>query len=99
MKTRLEKLKELPISLRLIHEIHKCLLSGVRGQEKTPGEYKRYQNWIGPAGCNLNEAIFVPPPPNMMIELMGDWEKCYYEESGYTDLVNACSMAASTKCV
>lgn len=89
MNYGLDRLKELPMSLRLIHEIHKVLLSGVRGKEKVPGEYKRGQNWIGPPACNLNEALFVPPPPNMMVELMGDWEKYYYANTNYTDLVKA----------
>jgi len=94
MNYGLDRLKKLPMSLRLIHEIHKELLSGVRGKEKTPGEYKRGQNWIGPPGCNLNEAAFVPPPPNMMIELMGDWEKFYYADTSYTDLINAAILHA-----
>ncbi len=94
MNYGLDALKELPISLRLIHNIHKVLLEGVRGKEKTPGEYKRYQNYIGPPGSNLNEAAYVPPPPNMMIELMGDWETYYYKENPYVDLINAAILHA-----
>lgn len=94
MQYGLARLKDLPMSLRLIHEIHKELLRGVRGKEKTPGEYKRSQNWIGSPGCNLSEAFYVPPPPNMMIELMGDWEKYYYAVTKNTDLVNAAILHA-----
>lgn len=94
MNHGLQSLDTLPISLRLIHNIHKVLLEGVRGKEKTPGEYKRYQNYIGPAGCNLNEAVFISPPPNMMIELMGDWESYYYKELNYVDLIKAAILHA-----
>src|ERR1700761_7757824 len=58
----LARLKELPLSLRLIREIHEKLMAGVRGHNMTPGEFRTSQNWIGPAGCNLSQALFVPPP-------------------------------------
>jgi len=64
MKYGLQRLNELPLSLRLIREIHFRLLQGVRGEALTPGEWRRSQNWIGPAGCTLSEATFVPPPPD-----------------------------------
>ena len=73
MNLGLERLKELPISTRLIREIHAELLQGVRGSRLSPGELRTSQNWIGPAGCTLNEAIFVPPPhhevPQKLTEL------------------------------
>src|SRR5208337_253256 len=60
----LERLKNLPLSLRLIREIHEKLLSEVRGSERSPGEFRRFQNWIwSPGGNGLTKAIFVPPPP------------------------------------
>ena len=62
MEYGLERLHSLPLSLRLIREIHARLLEGVRGERQTPGEFRRSQNWIGPAGCTLEEATFVPPP-------------------------------------
>lgn len=89
MNYGLEKLKELPFSLRLIKEIHHILMQGVRGQERSPGEFKKTQNWIGPAGCTLNEALFIPPPPNETIELMGDLENYYHAEEQYPILVKA----------
>jgi Fic family protein len=63
MNRGLVRLSELPVSVRLIREIHAELLQGVRGSRLTPGELRRSQNWIGPAGAGLNDATFVPPPP------------------------------------
>lgn len=62
MNYGLERLNTLPLSLRLIREIHGILLQGVRGSDRNPGEFRTSQNWIGPAGCTLSTAIFVPPP-------------------------------------
>ncbi len=64
----LERLKDLPISLRLIREIHQELMQGVRGAERNPGEFRRSQNWIGAGGCSLAEASYVPPPPHAMLQ-------------------------------
>ena len=71
----LKRLKELPVSIRLIREIHAILLENVRGGHATPGELRRSQNWIGPSGCTLSEATFVPPPPNVVPDALGDLEK------------------------
>ncbi|HEY9628076.1 MAG TPA: Fic family protein [Coleofasciculaceae cyanobacterium] len=71
----LEKLSELPISLRLIREIHQVLLTDVRGAERNPGEFRRSQNWIGSSGCSLNDAIYVPPPPYDMMQALDNLEK------------------------
>jgi Fic family protein len=71
----LERLAELPLSLRLMREIHAILLEGVRGQEQTPGEFRRSQNWIGPPGAALQEATFVPPPLAEMGEALDALEK------------------------
>ncbi len=76
----LERLKDLPVSVRLIREIHKILLEGVRGSEHQPGEIRKSQNWIGPAGCTLNEATFVPPPPYEVPNALSDWEKFLHRE-------------------
>lgn len=64
MNHGLDRLAQLPVSVRLIREIHTELLRGVRGSHLTPGELRTSQNWIGPAGCMLEEATFVPPPPH-----------------------------------
>jgi len=70
----LERLRTLPLSLRLIREVHARLMEGVRGEHQTPGEFRRSQNWIGPSGCTLNEATFVPPPVPEMQEALYAFE-------------------------
>jgi Fic family protein len=80
MNYGLARLKELPVSLRLIREVHERLLSNVRGSHLTPGEFRRSQNWIGPGGCTLSEAIFVPPPPETVPEALGDLERFIHED-------------------
>lgn len=74
MQHGLERLRDLPLSVRLIREIHERLLRDVRGGRHQPGELRRSQNWIGPAGCTLREANFVPPPPDDVPALLGDLE-------------------------
>lgn len=71
----LERLKSLPVSLRLIREIHNELMQGVRGAERNPGEFRCTQNWIGAGGCSLAEATYVPPPPHEMIQSLDNLEK------------------------
>ncbi len=80
MNHGLARLKDLPVSVRLIREIHGELLAGVRGSHLTRGELRRSQNWIGPAGCTLNEAIFVPPPPQNVPEALGALERFLHED-------------------
>ena len=75
MNYGLERLQELPLCVRLIREIHERLLTGVRGERFQPGELRRTQNWIGPSGATLNEASFVPPPPDVVPEALSDWER------------------------
>ncbi len=87
MNHGLSRLSELPVSLRLIKEIHAKLLDGVRGGTLTPGELRRSQNWIGPAGCTLAEASFVPPPPELVPEVLSDWERFIHAESELPALV------------
>lgn len=89
MKYGLERLKDLPLSLRLIREIHAKLLEGVRGGERTPGEFRRSQNWIGPAGCTLQNAAFVPPPPGEMETALGDLEMFLHDGAPIPFLVKA----------
>lgn len=74
MSWGLEQLDKIPLSLRLIKGIHKVLLKDVRGSEKNPGEFRRSQNWIGPQGCTLETAVFVPPDVPEMEQAMGDLE-------------------------
>ena len=74
MNYGLRRLSELPISVRLIREIHAKLLQGVRGSNLTPGELRTSQNWIGPTGCTLSEAKFVPPPSHEVSNALGELE-------------------------
>ena len=74
-------LKRLPLSLRLVKEIHARLMHGVRGGVSTPGEFRRSQNWIGPAGCTLTNATYVPPPPEQLMACLGDWEKFLHDRA------------------
>jgi Fic family protein len=83
----LSRLTELPLSLRLIREIHERLLQGTRGEHLTPGEFRRSQNWIGPAGCTLMDASYVPPPVNEMNEALDAFEKFLHADSGLPPLV------------
>lgn len=76
MKHGLKRLKTLPVSLRLIREIHRVLLTGVRGGEKNPGEFRDRQNWIGPSDSHstIETAKFVPPPVHEMKTALGELE-------------------------
>ncbi|MBE9466884.1 MAG: Fic family protein [Bacteroidetes bacterium] len=79
MGQAIESLKELPFSNRLIKNVHKKLLRGVRGMHKEPGNFRKSQNWIG--GASINDAVFVPPNPSSVPDLMSDLEKfCHNEE-------------------
>ncbi len=81
MNHGLKRLDSLPVSVRLIREIHERLLEGVRGSHLTPGDLRTSQNWIGPTGCSLTEATFVPPPPHEVLEALGQWETFLHSES------------------
>lgn len=89
MNLGLERLTTLPLSLRLLREIHAELMRGVRGGELTPGEFRRSQNWIGPAGCTLTDASFVPPAPADAQAAMGDLEHFLHDERPMPVLVRA----------
>lgn len=75
----LKRLEELPLSLRLIKEIHEQLMQGVRGSHATPGEFRSSQNWIGSPGCTLNTAKFVPPPPDNLMDCLGALESFLHD--------------------
>lgn len=75
-------MSDLPLSQRVLFETHRLLLDGVRGQNKAPGEYRRVPNWIGPSGCTVDSARFVPISASSIPEAMGRWEK-YLHEDGH----------------
>ena len=83
----LERLDDLPISVRLIREIHERLLRGVRGAHLQPGELRKSQNWIGPAGATLSEATFVPPPPHEVPQALSDLEHFMHAKDSMPALI------------
>ncbi len=83
----LERIKTLPISLRLIREIHARLMENVRGGQLTPGEFRRSQNWIGPAGSTLENATYVPPPVDEMLTGLDSMEKYVHTPSQVPALI------------
>ena len=74
-------LKELPLCQRIIKKAHEILLTGVRGHGKAPGEYRKTPNWIGPPGCSIEEAHFVPISADKLPEAMSAWEKYLHAEA------------------
>jgi Fic family protein len=87
MNYGLNRLKDLPLSRRMILEIHERLLRNVRGNKMNPGEIRRSQNWIGPSGCTLMDATFVPPPYGVADEAFGDLERFLHDESPMPPLI------------
>ena len=87
MEYGLKRLEDLPLSLRLIRELHAILMEGVRGGRATPGEFRQSQNWIGPPGCTLNDATFVPPPVTDMQEALDHLEKFLHADTELPPLV------------
>ena len=87
MNLGLERLRQLPVSLRLIREIHGRLMQGVRGENKTPGEFRRSQNWIGPPGSTLGTARYIPPPPHEMTEALSNLERFIHDDVPHPALI------------
>jgi Fic family protein len=87
MEYGLKRLDTLPVSLRLLGELHARLMEGVRGEHATPGEFRRSQNWIGRPGCTIREAEFVPPPVPAMQEALDAFEKYLHAGNAYPPLI------------
>ena len=87
MNHGLSRLSDLPVSVRLIREIHEKLMFGGRGGRLQPGELRTSQNWIGPSGSTLNTAVFVPPPHHEVPGALGDLEKFPHEDTTLPPLV------------
>ncbi len=83
----LDRLEKLPLSLRLVREIHARLMKGARGEHLTPGEFRRSQNWIGPAGSTIESAPYAPPPVDEMVRALDAFEKFLHEPSGLPPLI------------
>ena len=87
MKHGLHRLQDLPVSVRLVREIHAELMRGARGHRLEPGELRTSQNWIGPGGSSLATASFVPPPHDVVPEALGQLEKFLHEDDGLPPLL------------
>ncbi len=94
MNWGLSELKHFPLSLRLIRNIHAKLLQNTRGSHRNPGEFRKSQNWIGPAGCTLSTATFIPPTVPDMETALGDLEKYFYKEDPTPALVKIAMIHA-----
>ena len=88
----LERLERLPLCNRLLREIHEVLMTGVRGGDRTPGEFRRSQNWIGPQGCTLRDASFVPPPVGDMTDALDRLERFLHDRTSLPHLIH-CGLA------
>jgi Fic family protein len=93
MNHGLQRLGELPLSLRLLREIHAELMHGVRGGDKSPGEFRVSQNWIGGTGSTLRTAAFIPPPPHELMNALGQLERFLHEARNTVPLLVRCALA------
>jgi Fic family protein len=92
MEYGLERLRELPLSLRLVRELHGVLLAGVRGERARPGEFRTTQNWIGRPGSTVDTADYVPPPPEELQSALDAWESFLNEKDDLPDLAQCALM-------
>jgi len=83
----IERLQTLPLSLRLVRELHERLMRGVRGDRATPGEFRRSQNWIGPHGSTPANAPYVPPPASELMATLANWETFLHRRGELPDLI------------
>lgn len=88
----LRRLRDRPLSLNLVRDMHRILLTGVRGSHGTPGEVRRDQNWIGAPFSTIETADYVPPPPELLMELLTDWERFLHVTNEMPDLIQ-CAVA------
>ena len=92
MRLGIGRLSELPLSCRLVRELHGALMKGVRGEHATPGSFRRSQNWIGPPGSTLATASYVPPPVAEMKDCLTAWERFVHMRDTMPDLVQCAIM-------
>ena len=89
----LEQMKTMPLCLRLIKGAHKILLDSVRGQNRAPGEFRKIPNWIGPEGCSIEEATYVPISADKLLDGMGKWE-IYLQSDSKSKLIQMAILHA-----
>ena len=85
----IDRVEDLPLSLRLLREVHNVLMTGVRGGGRYRGEFRTTQNWIGPPGAGPDDAVFVPPPPSQLMGALGHFETFLHTRNGMPPLVHA----------
>lgn len=90
----ISRLAALPLSLRLVREMHERLMTGVRGDQAHPGEFRRVQNWIAPVGAGIEQAEYVPPPPDQLNALLDNWERFLHLRDTMPDLVQCAIIHA-----
>ena len=88
----IDRMQSLPLSLRLVRDLHQRLMQGVRGDRATPGEFRRSQNWIGPHGSTPANAPYVPPPPQEMNQTLAEWESFLHRRDDLPDLIQCALM-------
>jgi Fic family protein len=84
--------RQLPLSVRLLREAHRILLTDVRGGYATPGDVRRSQNWIGPPGCTLQDPTYVPPPPDRLWDCLGAFEKHMHADHDLPPLITVACL-------
>jgi len=89
MNLGLDSLEELPLSMRLLKEVHGYLLPGTRGGNRAPGSVRKIQNWIGPEGSDAAHSVFVPPPPNELDDLLTNLELYFHRDDSLPAIVRA----------
>ncbi len=94
----IDRLETLPLSLRLVREIHERLMQGARSDHAKPGEFRRSQNWIGAPGSVINNATYIPPPPDELMNCLGEWEQFLHDES-LPPLIHAALMHAQFEAI
>ena len=87
MEAMLDRNRRLPLSVPLLREAHRILMTGVRGHHATPGEFRTSQNWIGSPGSTLNDATYVPPPPERLWDSLDAFEKYLHRDHEFPPLV------------
>ena len=88
----LAKIKERPLSLNLLLAMHELLMENVRGGDKRPGEFRRDHNWIGPPGCKLEDATYVPPPPEELPRLLAGLEQALHQTDDLPALIRVAAI-------
>lgn len=94
MKVSVNLMQEMPLSLRIIREAHQVLMQGVRGSHSSPGEYRKIPNWIGPPGCKIEEARFIPIEAQKLPDALSKWERYIHDDEATDRLIQLAILHA-----